>query len=132
MRILVAEDDDVFRSLMSIILLEAGYEVVTEPDGLRAWERLNREGTDMCVFDVDMPKINGIELLKRLRGDSRFRDLPVIMLTIRALVEDQLKGYKAGADEYIPKPVEAQLLLARVAALARKAAFKTAMRIRTR
>lgn len=121
MKILVAEDDDVFRSLMAAILFEAGYEVVAAPDGTRAWEQLNGEGADMCVFDVDMPGINGIELLKRLRADARFYGLPVIMLTVKALVEDQLTGYKAGADEYIPKPIEAQVFLARVEALARKA-----------
>lgn len=121
MKILVAEDDDVFRSLMKIILSGAGHEVAAVPDGLAAWELLDGAGADLCVFDVDMPRMTGIDLLKRLRGDDRFRDLPVIMLTVKALVEDQLKGYKAGADEYIPKPVAAQILLARVQALARKA-----------
>ncbi len=121
MKILVAEDDDIFRSLIAAILSEAGYEVAAEPDGLRAWERLNGEGADLCVFDVDMPGMTGIELLKRLRTDVRFYGLPVIMLTVKALVEDQLTGYNAGADEYIPKPIEAGVFLARVAALARKA-----------
>lgn len=121
MRILVAEDDEVFRSLVTTVLSEAGYEVAAAPDGMRAWERLDGEGADLCVFDVDMPGMTGIELLKRLRSDARFYGLPVIMLTVKALVEDQLKGYKAGADEYLPKPVETQVLLARVAALARKA-----------
>ncbi|OGR61845.1 MAG: hypothetical protein A2X31_00365 [Elusimicrobia bacterium GWB2_63_22] len=120
MKILVAEDDDIFRSLIAAILSEAGYEVEAEPDGLRAWERLDGEGADLCVFDVDMPGMTGIELLKRLRSDARFCGLPVIMLTVKALVEDQLKGYNAGADEYLPKPIEAQVFLARVAALARK------------
>lgn len=121
MRILVAEDDEVFRSLLTTVLSEAGYEVAAAPDGTRAWERLDGEGADLCVFDVDIPGMTGIELLRRLRSDARFCGLPVIMLTVKALVEDQLKGYKAGADEYLPKPVETQVLLARVAALARKA-----------
>lgn len=121
MRILVAEDDEVFRLLLGTLLFEAGYEVTAVADGTRAWERIDGEGADLCVFDVDMPGMTGIELLRRLRSDARFCGLPVIMLTVKALVEDQLKGYKAGADEYIPKPIEAGVFLARVAALARKA-----------
>jgi len=121
MKILIAEDDDVFRLLMATILFEAGYDVVAEPDGLHAWEQLDGDGADMCIFDVDMPGLTGIELLKRLRSDARFCGLPVIMLTVKALVEDQLTGYKAGADEYLPKPIEVQVFLARVEALARKA-----------
>lgn len=121
MRILVAEDDEVFRALLVTVLSEAGYEVAAAPDGVRAWARLDGEGADLCVFDVDMPGMTGIELLKRLRSDARFGGLPVIMLTVKALVEDQLKGYNAGVDDYLPKPVEARVLLARVAALARKA-----------
>ncbi len=121
MKILVAEDNDIFRLLMGTILFEAGHEVVAAPDGTQAWERLGSENVDMCIFDVDMPGMTGIEVLKRLRADNRFRGLPVIMLTVKALVEDQLSGYDTGADDYIPKPVSAELLLARVQALGRKA-----------
>ncbi len=120
MKILLAEDDDVFRLLLGTLLFEDGYDVVAAPDGMKAWERLDGEGADLCVFDVDMPGMTGIDLLKRLRNDDRFSGLPVIMLTVKALVEDQLAGYKAGADEYIPKPVDADILLARIEALTRK------------
>lgn len=121
MRIVVAEDDDVFRTLLRTVISEGGHEVLAAPDGACAWEYIRGSGADLCLLDVDMPVMNGIELLRKIRSDSRFCRLPVIMLTVRALVEDQLDGYDAGADDYIPKPVAAEVLLARVAALGRKA-----------
>jgi DNA-binding response OmpR family regulator len=120
--ILVAEDDEGFRALVSEVLAEAGYRVAAAKDGQEAWELLEQDGADMAVLDLNMPRLDGMELTRRLRADSRYRDLPVLMLTIRALVEDQISGYERGADDYLTKPFDVAMLVSRVRALLRRAA----------
>ena len=118
--ILVAEDDEGFRALVSQVLSEAGFRVVAAKDGQEAWELLEKYGADMAVLDLNMPRLDGMELTRRLRADSRYRDLPVLMLTVRALVEDQLSGYERGADDYLTKPFDVGMLVSRVRALLRR------------
>ncbi len=119
-RILIAEDDVVFRNLTIDILTSAGYEALAEENGLLAWERLQEEGADMAVLDINMPEMDGIELLKNIRTDERFKDMPVLLLTIKALVEDQVSGYETGADDYLVKPFDKDVFLARLKVLERR------------
>lgn len=120
MRILIAEDDDNFRTLITEVLDGAGHSPMAEVNGRLAWERLNREGADLVVTDINMPELDGFGLLKNIRSSERFSGLPVLMLTIRQLAEDQVSGYETGADDYLTKPFDNEVFLARVLVLGRR------------
>ena len=126
MKVLVADDDNTFRSLVLEILTDAGYEVAAEENGRLAWERLQAEGADLAVLDVNMPEMDGFELLGRIRADERFRNMPVLMMTIRASADDQVQGYETGADDYLTKPFNTDVFLARVKVLERRILKKQA------
>lgn len=118
--ILVVEDDQSFRELLSDILREAGYEVLTARDGLEGWRLVEKMRPDLAILDLNMPHLDGWGLTRRIRGDKRFQEMPILMLTIRHLVEDQVSGYKRGADDYLTKPFDHAMLLARVRVLERR------------
>ena len=120
MKILVADDDLLFRTLVTEVLTDAGYEVAAHENGLLAWEHLQAEGADMAVLDVNMPEMGGVELLGNIRADDRFKAMPVLMLTIRSMVEDQVSSYDHGADDYLTKPFANEVLVARVKVLERR------------
>ncbi len=120
MRILIAEDDDNFRTLITEVLQQAGHTPMPEPNGLLAWERLLLAGADMVVTDVNMPELDGFGLLRNIRDNEVYRGLPVLMLTIRQLAEDQIAGYENGADDYLTKPFDTEVFLARIVALGRR------------
>ncbi len=120
MKILVADDDDTFRSLVIEILTGAGYEVAAEENGLLAWNRLVAEGADLAVLDINMPEMDGFELLRNIRTSETHKDMPVLMLTIKAFADDQVRGYDTGADDYLTKPFNNEVLLARVKVLERR------------
>ncbi|MDA8244941.1 MAG: response regulator transcription factor [Elusimicrobia bacterium] len=124
MKIVIAEDDDNFRALISEVIEGAGHRPLAEPNGRLAWERLKNEGADLLITDINMPEMDGFALLRNVRSDEALRGLPVLMLTIRELVEDQVAGYETGADDYLTKPFDSAVLVARVNALARRAAKK--------
>ena len=119
-KILLADDDDMFREMIETVLSGAGYQVIAAKDGQEGWERLVSEGADMVILDINMPRLTGTELTTRIRTDDRFKDLPIMLLTIRELIEDQLAGYERGADDYMMKPFNGDMLLARVRALERR------------
>ena len=118
--ILVADDDQMFRELVTEVLAQGGYKVLAAEDGLAAWNLLQKKKADMAVLDLNMPNMDGLELTRKLRGDARFKDMPVLMLTIRAMIEDQVSGYDRGADDYLTKPFENKMLLARMRVLERR------------
>ena len=120
MKILIADDNTAFGLLATALLNKAGYEVSVQEDGVLAWEALQKEGADMAVLDINMPRMNGIELLGHIRSDERFKKMPVLMLTVRAQAEDQVKGYESGADDYLAKPFSNDVLLARIKAMERR------------
>lgn len=102
-RILVADDSLTTRTLEKTILESAGYAVTVAADGDEAWKRLEQEGADLIVADVDMPGLDGFALTDRIRHSARFRDLPVVLLTARETTEDRRRGLEAGADAYLIK-----------------------------
>lgn len=120
MRILVAEDDDLTRELLKGVLRDAGHEPLLCPNGRAAWERLLSEGADLAILDVNMPEMDGLELTRRIRSHETWKGLPILMLTIRTLVEDELRGMETGADDYLAKPFKPPMLLARLDALKRR------------
>jgi CheY-like chemotaxis protein len=102
-RILVVDDSLTSRTLERNILTTAGYEVDTANDGEMGWQALSAGDYDLLVTDVQMPKLDGIELLTRVRADARLRYLPVILVTSLDRSSDLARGTAAGADEYIVK-----------------------------
>ena len=120
MRILIAEDDDNFRTLITEVLEQAGHTPLPEPNGRLAWNRLLRDGADMAVTDINMPEMDGFGLLKSIRQNETYCAMPVLMLTIRHMAEDQVAGYETGADDYLTKPFDNDIFIARVNALGRR------------
>lgn len=120
MRILIAGGDDDCQTVIRGILIWNDYTPIFEANGKRAWERLRREGADMLVTDMAMPEMDGRQLLWHIRSDDRFRDMPVLILAGRASAEDQVQCYEAGADDYLIKPFNTEVFLARIRVLERR------------
>ena len=119
MKIQVVDDDMELRHLIAFALRESGYLVVESGDGVAALAEFEHERPDLVILDVNLPRLGGFEVLRRLRA-SGLRT-PVMMLTVRAGEEDQVRGLDLGADDYLPKPFSPRSLLARVRALLRRA-----------
>jgi two-component system, chemotaxis family, sensor kinase CheA len=102
-RILVADDSITTRTLERSVLEAAGYTVATAVDGEDAWRQLERDGADLLVADVEMPRMDGIALCRRIRASERLRELPVVLVTGLATDADRARGLEAGADAYIVK-----------------------------
>jgi DNA-binding response OmpR family regulator len=115
--VLVADDDEDIRALVSFRLERAGYEVVEARDGEEALRLAREQAPDLAVLDVMMPKLTGDEVTRRIRGDEAMRRMPVILLTARVQEDDVARGFEAGADDYIKKPFSPQELRARVQAV---------------
>lgn len=119
MKILVVDDDLELLRLIAFALRQAGYMVLEAQDGPQALAVFERERPDLVVLDVNLPRLNGFEVLKKIRTVSE--SLPVMMLTVRTGEEDQVRGLDLGADDYLGKPFSPRTLLARVRALLRRA-----------
>jgi DNA-binding response OmpR family regulator len=119
-RILVVEDEAHLARGLQFNLEAEGYEVRTVDNGEAALESLlkKRDGTDLVVLDVMLPGISGFEVAAELRKAKEF--VPVLMLTARGRPEDVLKGFESGADDYLSKPFELSILLARIHGLLRR------------
>ncbi len=112
--ILVVDDDPFIARLLEIELRAAGYDVRVANDGERALELARERCPELVLADVMMPNMDGFELTRRLRQDSRTASAAVIMLTARGLSADKLEGFAVGADDYIVKPFDTPELLARI------------------
>jgi phosphoserine phosphatase RsbU/P len=112
-RVLVVDDERMNREVLVANLRAAGYETVTAEDGQEAWETLARDpdGYDVVLLDRRMPRMDGMELLARLKNDPRLRSIPVIMQTAYASSEDVVEGVGAGVYYYLAKPLERRVLL---------------------
>lgn len=119
MRILVVDDDRAVRESLRRSLQFNGYQVELAADGQQALDALAEQRPDAMVLDVMMPRVDGLEVARRLRGTGD--DLPILVLTARDAVSDRVAGLDAGADDYLPKPFALEELLARVRALLRRA-----------
>jgi DNA-binding response OmpR family regulator len=116
--ILLADDDTELCGLLSEYFETEGFQVRTAHDGMAALDEARKPGLDLVVLDVMMPEMNGMDVLKELRKESR---LPVIMLTARGDDMDRILGLELGADDYVPKPCNPRELLARIRAVMRRA-----------
>jgi DNA-binding response OmpR family regulator len=120
--VLVADDEDDIRALVSFRLKRAGYEVITAADGEEALLLATTRLPDLVVLDMMMPKATGLEVMRSMREYEETKDIPVILLTARAQEGDVARGFEAGADDYVKKPFSPQDLQARVQALLERTA----------
>ncbi|HYV43824.1 MAG TPA: response regulator [Myxococcaceae bacterium] len=102
-RILVVDDSPLTRELICSLLEAVGYEVVPAADGQEAFDRVGKETVDMVVTDLEMPRMDGLELTRRLKGHPTLRTLPVVIITTRGSEADRRRGMEAGADGYVAK-----------------------------
>ena len=119
MKILAVDDDLDLLKVIAFALRQAGYLVLEARDGPSALETFERERPDLVILDVNMPRLSGFEVLKRIRAGGSAT--PVMILTVRSSEEDQVEGLDSGADDYLTKPFSPRTLLARVRALLRRA-----------
>jgi DNA-binding response OmpR family regulator len=115
--ILVADDEEDLRELVSYRLTRSGYQVIGAGDGQEALELAAECTPDVMVLDVMMPKLDGYELTRRVRAEASLRSIPVILLTARSQEADIDRGYEVGADDYLEKPFNPDELVARVRAV---------------
>lgn len=111
-RILAVDDERHIVRLIQVNLERAGFDVVTANDGAQALEMVAAEKPDLIVLDWMMPQLNGMETLKRLKGDPGTENIPVIMLTAKSQDADVFKGWQSGVDCYLTKPFNPMELLA--------------------
>ena len=116
-RVLVVEDDEDIAQVLQRSLRLEGYEVKVARDGEAALQVAGQFVPDLVILDLGLPKLDGIEVSKRLRAGE---DVPILMLTARDAVESRVEGLDAGADDYLVKPFDRQELLARMRALLRR------------
>ena len=120
--ILVVEDEPAIQTLVAACLQNAGHQVVRADTAEDAIRRVNEILPDVVLLDWMLPGMSGIQLARRLRGDERTHDLPIIMLTARGEEHDKIAGLDAGADDYLTKPFSPRELLARIKAVLRRRA----------
>ncbi|MCH2107627.1 MAG: response regulator transcription factor, partial [Planctomycetes bacterium] len=119
-RLVVVEDDPDLREVLKESLSREGYEVFAAEDGVLGLELVHEVQPDLVCLDVMMPGKDGIEVCRELRADSRFRKLPILMLTAKGDESDVVLGLGIGADDYLVKPARPKELVARVRALLRR------------
>jgi diguanylate cyclase (GGDEF)-like protein len=112
--VLVIEDHPDQRDLLAIVLQREGYRVITAANGLEALEKLETEHVQIALSDIMMPKMDGFELIKRVRGNPKLKSLYLILITARIQEGDRVRGLDLGADDYITKPFSFSELLARI------------------
>ena len=125
--ILVVDDDKNTRRLMRAVLEADGYTVTTAEDGIAALAAMDREHVDLVVLDVMMPNMDGYAFCSALRAAQS--DLPVLMVSAKQLPEDRKKGFLAGTDDFMTKPVDTEEMLLRIRALLRRARIVSERRI---
>ncbi len=119
--ILLAEDELSIRNIIKKYLALEGYTVFEAGDGMEAYEIFENYVIDLCILDIMMPKMDGYELLTKIRKSS---NVPTIILTARGLEEDKIKGFNAGTDDYMTKPFSAKELVLRVKALLKRSRYE--------
>ena len=123
MRLLLAEDEKSLSRAVTVLLRKSNYEVDSVYDGEEALAYLSSGNYDGAILDIMMPKVDGIQVLRQLRG--RGSRLPVLLLTAKAEVDDKVLGLDSGANDYLTKPFASQELLARIRAMTREQTAQT-------
>jgi two-component system phosphate regulon response regulator PhoB len=119
-RILVVDDEEDLLELVRYNLTREGYRVTCVATGEEALKAARKQPPDLIVLDLMLPAVDGLEVCRRLKSDSKTRDIPIIMLTAKSEEGDMVAGLERGADDYISKPFSPRVLTARVKALLRR------------
>lgn len=119
--IVVADDDPDILELVLLRLEMAGYAAIGAADGAEAWRLIREREPRLCVIDVQMPELDGFEVLQHLRSEPRTKDIAVVLLTASVEDRDMVRGLEFGADEYLRKPFKPADLLARIEGLLTRA-----------
>src|SRR5512139_3178048 len=113
-RVLVVDDEIYIVHILDFSLGMEGYEVITALDGEAALEKVNSERPDLIVLDIMMPKLDGYEVCKAIKGNAETAHIPVILLSAKGRNVDQKMGFDVGADDYITKPFSPRKLVERI------------------
>jgi len=116
-KILLVEDNEMNRDMLSRRLARKGFDVVQALDGLEGVERARTDAPDLILMDMSLPRIDGWEATRRLKADPNLRRIPVIALTAHAMDGDREKALQAGCDDYDTKPIELPRLLSKIGEL---------------
>ena len=119
-KILLVEDDPNFGIVLKDYLTMNDYNVIHAKNGMEGFEKFKKDDYDLCILDVMMPYKDGFTLAKDIREKNQ--DVPIIFLTAKAMKEDVLKGYKVGADDYLNKPFDSEVLLMKIKAIMQRKA----------
>ena len=119
-KILVVDDDKAINELIKINLELFGYDVITAFDGIQGFTLVKQELPDLIILDVMMPDVDGYTVAKRVRENQNTKNIPILMLTALNMLEDKVKGFDIGVDDYLVKPFEMEELKVRVRALLKR------------
>ena len=122
-KILLVEDDPNFGIVLKDYLSMNDYEVTHAKNGMEGFEKFKKDDYDLCILDVMMPYKDGFTLAKEIREKNE--EVPIIFLTAKAMKEDVLKGYKVGADDYLNKPFDSEVLLMKIQAIMQRKSTET-------
>ena len=114
-KILLVEDDPNFGSILKDYLMMNEFEVTLAKNGMEGFEKFKKDTFDLCILDVMMPYKDGFTLAREIRDKNK--EIPIIFLTAKTMKEDVLKGYKVGADDYLNKPFDSEVLLMKIKAI---------------
>ena len=117
-KILLVEDDPNFGTVLKDYLAMNDYDVVHAKNGMEGFEKFKKDDYDLCILDVMMPYKDGFTLAKEIREKNQ--EVPIIFLTAKAMKEDVIKGYKVGADDYLNKPFDSEVLLMKIKAIVQR------------
>jgi len=109
--ILVADDSPTIRKFVSVALSVKGYDIIACSDGMEALEKLPNNRIDLLITDLNMPNVDGYQLITSIRGNDEFKDLPIIVLSSLGSNEDIQKGIECGANSYLIKPFDPKRVL---------------------
>lgn len=118
--ILLVEDEPAIQELLAFNIAQCGFRAIKAQDATSAFAQINRALPDLILLDWMLPGASGVEIARKLRADSRTRDIPIIMLTARTDERDKILGLESGADDYITKPFSPRELMARIRAVLRR------------
>ncbi len=119
-KILVIDDDDAINELVKVNLELSGYDVLCANDGIKGFALAKQELPDLIILDIMMPDVDGYTVAKRVREYEPTKNIPILMLTALNMLEDKVKGFDIGVDDYLVKPFEMEELLVRVRALLKR------------
>lgn len=122
-KILLVEDDPNFGTVLKDYLMMNDYDVILAKNGMEGFEKFKKDDYDLCILDVMMPYKDGFTLAKEIREKNK--EVPIIFLTAKAMKEDVLKGYKIGADDYLNKPFDSEVLLMKIKAIIQRKSKET-------